>query len=106
MKREPWVNRVQGGVEHCAHGVSYREICGECWGPQEQLSSNEEAFLDGNLDYGPIRGSVTTDRGVLQLVDVNEGHTLLLTVNEARALKLWLDLILPRAAVETETGNG
>lgn len=31
MKREPWVNRLHGGVEHCAHGISYREICAECW---------------------------------------------------------------------------
>lgn len=31
MKREPWVGRIQGGVEHCVHGISYKEICAQCW---------------------------------------------------------------------------
>lgn len=29
--RQPWVDRVHGGLEHCIHGVPYREPCRECW---------------------------------------------------------------------------
>ena len=61
----------------------------------EHHSSDEVAtFLDGTLNYGSLVGQRCGDPRVISISDPSEGQEILCSVGEARALKLWLELML------------
>ena len=55
----------------------------------------EAGFMDGTLKVGSIEGSRCGDPSVLSIRDHSEGQEILLNQTEARALILWLQLVLP-----------
>ena len=67
---------------------------------EARTSEQQAEFLDGTLKYGSIEGKRCGDPSVIAIFDRGEGHELLCTVAEARALKLWLELVLPPVEVQ------
>lgn len=70
------------------------------------IPSKERAeFSDGYLKFGTIEGFRISDPTVLTIRDRGEGQKLLLSIDEARALRLWLGLVLPAKKRHDETSG-
>lgn len=99
---EPWVGRLHGTVSHCAHGISYKDLCGFCWEPEKMkdpVTSNPKHCRHGRIFVECLECQPYNDPELEKMLAGQLQHNIPVVHIEC-ARELWAEIMRLTAALK------